>query len=125
MIKAKLTLPKLETKKVWFGLYGGHYDVIVFFKEKPVKNDEGYYCIHDNGGGQNSKAIGAMSLPDFYLLYPTADLREHTQQRDSKDTLGGRPMDIEIYDVFEMEITTAFNQWGDIYSFHANEDGWV
>jgi hypothetical protein len=36
MLQAKLTLPELQTKKVWVGLYGGHYDVIVFFKEKPT-----------------------------------------------------------------------------------------
>lgn len=114
MIKAKFTLPKLKTKKVWVGLYGGHYDVIVFFKEKPVLNDDEYYCIIDNKG----KALGSMSLTDFYTFYPDADMSACTRE-------DGRPKDVEIYELFEMEITTAFDQWGDMHSIECDEDGWI
>ena len=40
MIKAKYTHPPMQTKKVWAGLYGGHYSIIVFFKEKPKTKEE-------------------------------------------------------------------------------------
>lgn len=33
---AKYNPPKLSYKNVWAGIYGGHYDAIVFFKKKPI-----------------------------------------------------------------------------------------
>ena len=45
MIKAKYTHPPMETKTVWAGLYGGHYDIIVFFKEKPTPSEDEHNII--------------------------------------------------------------------------------
>jgi hypothetical protein len=127
MITAKLTLPELKTKTVWAGLYGGHYDVIVFFDKKPIKSE--FEHNHVKGDwydvGDNADLVcGSMCLGQFYELFPDADLREYTQQRESTDTLGGRPLEIEIPKVFEIEITTIFDKHDKMDSIQFHEDGW-
>ena len=118
MLQAKLTLPELQTKKVWVGLYGGHYDVIVFFKEKPTPFEDSteteiWYEMGDN----MEIAIGSMCLGQFYELYPNVDIKAYTQE-------DGRPLDIEIPEVFEMEITTIFDKNGFMETIQHHEDGW-
>jgi hypothetical protein len=102
--KAKLVLPKLETRKVWAGMYGGHYSVIVFFKEKPKLSKKPfhlsniingkYYDLYDN----KALTIGAMWLPDFERLYPNANV--------------GKPTNIEITKVFQLELEGVYNEFG-------------
>lgn len=121
MIKAKLTLPKLETKKLWAGMYGGHYDAIVFFKEKPIFTKDEHHrfnspwidCL-DN----KDLIIGCMDLGTFYLLFPDADISEYTQSN-------GRPLEIEITKVFKIELTTVFNKYGDMESYDFDLDSWI
>lgn len=127
MIKATYKHPPMQTKTVWAGLYGGHYDIIVFFSEKPVPNtrympgfDEGqeWYCCSEN----ETLIIGDMSLPDFYRCFPDADLRPYTQPREDQSTLGGRALEIEIPEVFQIEITTCFDEHGYMEQFKFKED---
>ena len=125
MIKATYIHPPMQTKVVWAGLYGGHYDIIVFFKEKPKpsaqehKYIEGeWYSCSDN----SDLIIGDMCLPDFYKCFPTADLRPYTQQREDTKTLGGRPFSIDIPEVFQIEITTCFDERGDMEGFRFSFD---
>jgi hypothetical protein len=133
MVKATFTIPKdkLKTIKVWAGMYGGHYDAIVFFKEKPElsektsmyvdSNDGHYYNCFDN----KDKIIGCMSLGQFYEYFPDADLRPYTQQREDTSTLGGRPLEVEVHEVFEMEITVMIDEHGDFDRLDFNLDGYV
>lgn len=136
MVKATFTIPKdkLKTIKVWAGMYGGHYDAIVFFKEKPElttqKHEHG--VLFDLGDGyyydcleNKDKIIGCMALGQFYEYFPDADLRPYTQQREDASTLGGRPLDIEITEVFEMEITVMVDEYGDFDNVDFDLDGWV
>jgi hypothetical protein len=32
-----MKLPRLRTRKVWLGAYGGHYDAVVVFHARPRK----------------------------------------------------------------------------------------
>lgn len=111
MLKATLTLPKFETKKVWAGLYGGHFDVIVFFRKKPkatfVERKVRYIdCLEEYN---NKNIIGDMFLGDFRVFYPDADLTPYTQS-------SGRPKAIEIpsEDIFQIELTTMWDDYGDM-----------
>jgi len=122
MIKGKITLPELQTKKLWAGIYGGHYDVIVFFKAKPEVSKEVHN--HIDGGkwydcfDNKDLIVGSMALDDFYTLFPDADISEYTQEN-------GRPMAIEIPEVFEIELTSVFDEHGDMEQFNFDLDGWV
>ena len=133
MIKATFTIPKkkLKTIKVWAGMYGGHYDAIVFFKEKPELSEEPCHHVEYNDGyyydcyDNKSKIIGCMELGQFYEYFPDADLRPHTQQREDTTTLGGRPLDVKISEVFEMELTVMIDEHGDADNLDFDLDGWV
>lgn len=113
MVIAKYKHPKLTTRKVWAGLYGGHYDVIVFFKEKP-KMVEGESYI--NPAENHDLIIGDMYLNDFYLVFPNADISKYTQDEN------GRPKEIEIPEVFEMKLTSYFDKDGDLGNIRFEAD---
>ena len=81
----------METKTVWAGLYGGHYDIIVFFKEEPTKKLEHATMGFEFFECDTDLIIGDMALCDFYKCFPNADLRPYTQPREDTTTLGGRP----------------------------------
>lgn len=119
MIKANFKV-KLETKVVWAGMYGGHYDVIVFFSKKPNLStvdtndfwDDMSDCKHIH-----KTVIGNMALEGFYELYPNADLSAHTQA-------DGRPKDIIILETFQIELTAPFDEYGNLLNIYTNEDEW-
>jgi hypothetical protein len=122
MIQATIKLPELQTKKLWAGMYGGHYDVIVFFKEKPTKTSKDEHNIIDFDWVEcienKDIIVGSMCLGQFYEIFPDADISEHTREDN-------RPMEIEIPEVFEIEITTVYDEWGHMVTFKFNEDGWI
>ena len=115
-IIAKLKMPTLQTKKVWYGLYGGHYSCIVFFSEKPKISDEPYYLPHIIDGyfydllDNEYVIIGCMWLEQFNELYPEAVV--------------GLPTHIHITEVFEMELECFFNDNGRITSYDFHADGY-
>lgn len=121
MKKGTITFPKLTTKVVWAGLYGGHYDVIVFFKEKPKPSTEDkshldigvWYDPWDD----TDNIVGAMCLQQFYEWFPMIDISEHTQEN-------GRPLSIEIEELIQMELTTMFDEWDTFPKVTFHEDGW-
>lgn len=115
--------PVLQTKTVWAGMYGGHYDVIVFFSKKPKKFSlrelkkhyfikdgnfpNGYYdCLHND-----DLIIGDMNLSDFLDLF-NVDLSQYLEN--------GRPKDTEIIEVFRLELTTVFDEHGQLPYFHVD-----
>jgi len=106
-------MPKLETKTVWVGIYGGHYDAIVFFNKKPKLSKETighsnirFYDCLDN----RDLIIGCMWYGDFKELFPDANL--------------GEAKDIEIPEVFKLKLRTY---WEDdkLKQINFNADGWV
>lgn len=119
--KAVMKMPKLETRKVWFGLYGGHYDVIVFFSEKPERIDDnttrsalhpnGYFCLLAN----EDVLAGAMWLGVFEEMFPDFDLGPYTTN--------GRPRDIEVSEVFEMKLTAMWDG-NKLKGMECHADGW-
>ena len=117
--EAVMRLPKLTTRKVWAGLYGGHRNVIVFFNEKPKRTavkdsrfDPPHYCCLEN----QDIIAGSMWLGDFKGLFPDFDLKPYL-------TSHGVPKEIEILEVFEMKLTAVWDGNGLRGSeFHA--DGW-
>jgi hypothetical protein len=116
MIKAKLKLPVLKTKTVWYGLYGGHYNCIVFFKTKPIKSDEPYYLPDVIDGkyydllDNKDLIIGCMWLNDFNVLFPGAKV--------------GKPKGIEVLQVHQMELTTMLDEDDKMYTLNFRADGY-
>ncbi len=100
MESAKLTLPRMKTKTVWCGTYGGHYNQIVFFSKKPVASTEEhnhisgvwYDCL-DN----KEIIVGDMGYEEFMELYPTANIPY--------------PTDIEVVVLTQIKITTIWEEW--------------
>lgn len=88
----------MGTKKVWAGMYGGHYSAIVFFLKLPFRSqdkDHGGFNgnWYDPGDSRNKDLVcGSMWLSDFKELYPDIDI--------------GEPKDIEITSLIQLELTT-------------------
>jgi len=128
MIKAAFTIPKkkLQTIKVWAGVYGGHYDIIVFFKSKPVPSKEEHNYIDGQWydcSENKDLIIGDMVLGQFKEYYPDAvkGLKPYLQD-DLNEPGDGRPMEVEIPEVFEMEITTMIDEYGDMEKIDFHTD---
>lgn len=116
IIKANLVMPKTKKKIVWAGIYGGHYNCIVFFKSKPALSKEDYRFESDTIHGKyydttenKDIKIGGMWLEQFEQLYPKANL--------------GKPKAIEIIEVFQIQIEGVFNKYGKLTSFEFHADG--
>lgn len=104
IVDAKIKFPKLSTKTVWAGVYGGHYDQIVFFSKKPVKSKDynvNLYDCYDN----KEIIIGDMGLGEFKELYPGADLSAFLDQ-------SGKPKDIEVVEVFQIRLEAMYDEYG-------------
>lgn len=112
MLVAKYKHPKMATKKVWVGMYGGHGDVIVFFTKKPKKNQYGEYSVI----APENKAVyfASMWLCEFLEVYPNVDLSQYLEN--------GRPKDIEITEVFQMKIEVSIDDWGQGRTIDYNAD---
>lgn len=108
---AKYVHPKTQTKKLWVGSYGGHYEALFFFKKKPKKtgclnDDTKYYCIIDN----KELVVGSMYLCDFEELYPDFDMNLL------------KPDDIEITNVFPIMFEAVYDSYGDLRDFKYNAE---
>ena len=108
---AKYKHPKTQTKKVWIGSYGGHYEALFIFKKKPKKTEElndgtKYYCIADN----QDLVIGSMYMCDFEILYPDFDMNLL------------KPENIEITKVFPIMFEAVYNKYGDLMDFKYNAE---
>ena len=118
MIKATFTI-KPETKVVWAGCYGGHYDIIVFFSSKPhdlkITPENSVNEFWDTLL-ECKNIIGNMALGDFYELYPDADISEYMQQNK-------RPKEVFISQLFELEMTGPFEKDGGMKNIPTNVDG--
>lgn len=126
MVKATLTPPNMKTLTVWAGLYGGHYDIIVFFKQKPTHrmdcNEEprknGMYVdlLEEQTDGN---ILADMATGTFETWFPNADLTEHTDRNNC-----GRPNDTEIRykDLFQMELTLPTDENGEPESINFHQD---
>lgn len=116
---AKFTLPKMTTKRVFIGAYGGHYDAVVIFGEKPrpsadthnIIKREWYDCL-DN----KESIIGCVELCEFERLFPGIDLAPILHR--------GRPREIEVTDIMEARLTACFDDYGKMSSFYFDLDGW-
>lgn len=114
-------IARLKTKKIWAGIYGGHYSIIVLFSKKPKRVSKkkllksywlpkdryptGYYdCL-----AQESIIIGDMELSSFQQMF-TLDLSRYLND--------GRPKDTEIIEVFQLELTAQFDEGGKLPCFH-------
>ncbi len=113
MIKATLTPPPMRTIRLWAGLYGGHYDIIVFFNKKPThrmtystdRDDQGKYVdVYEEKLSEN--VWSDMALDDFCKWFPHVDLTPYTQAN-------GRPKDTEVpyKDLFEIELTMPLDDF--------------
>lgn len=108
---AKYKHPKTQTKKLWVGSYGGHYDALFFFKKKPKKTGElndstKYYCIVDN----SNLVVGSMYLCDFAELYPDFDMGLL------------KPEHIEITKVFQIMFEAVYSPYGDLVDYKYNAE---
>jgi hypothetical protein len=120
MLIARYKHPKTKFKRVWVGMYGGHYDIIVFFKRKPKKSKEDYklidcikgkyYDCYDN----KDLIVGDMSLCDFEVLYPEVDLSPYLDN--------GRPKEIEITEVFQIKLEAVWDKYNTIEEYKMHID---
>lgn len=86
-------------KKVWVGYYYNHYNALVVFHTKPVKNKEGIYDTHDN-----RKCIaGTLFLEDFIELFPMADISSIVD----KNT--GNVIDTETKELLSFKMVAAWD----------------
>lgn len=119
MQKSTFNLPVLRPLKLWAGVYGGHYDIIVLFRTKPTRTEEtAKGVVIDCLAEAEADNIAAdMSLADFTDWFPGVDLSA-ILHRD------GRPKAIEIPadDLVEMELTLPCDERGriDTINFHAD-----
>jgi hypothetical protein len=124
MLKASLKPPPVRSIKLWAGLYGGHYDIIVFFKEKPTNRmsyeedtlPRGKYVdVYEEDRADN--VWSDMSLPDFQEWFPDVDLSRYTQPN-------GRPKDTEVpyKDLFEIELTMPLDEFDGPVTLHTDVD---
>jgi hypothetical protein len=119
MIKASFRPPKLTTKKVWAGLYGGHYDQIIFFKSKPVQAKEKHRFIEGKWYDcfeNKDLIIGDMSLGEFREYFPDADLTPYTEE--------GRPKAIDIPEVFALKLKAIWDKKGRLLSIGLASQDW-
>jgi len=120
VVKAEFQPPKLSIRKVWAGIYGGHYNCIVFFKSKPKLSkesygyewfDEKYIDMVDN----KDLTCGAMWYGDFEQLYPKAFLQ-------LKPIFERRR--IEIVEVFQIELEAVWDKYNELEKFEFRADGY-
>lgn len=114
MKKAIFKLPKMKTKIVWYGSYGGHYDCIIFFKKKPT-------MVESNS------------------IHYTEDEVDLVQESQDKNVLGGmwpqdfedltgikiKPSEIEITKVYKLELTAPWDEYGYLWGYSNDADGWI
>ena len=119
-IKAKLCPPKTSIKKVWAGIYGGHYDCIVFFKKKPKLSkeaygyewfDEKYIDMVEN----KDLTCGAMWYADFETLYPEAAIQIRPIFENRR---------IEIVEVFQIGLEAVWDKYNELERFEFRADGY-
>ena len=108
--------PPLKTITVWAGLYGGHYDCIILFDQQPTPSKEEHNYIEGTwyDCSENSeKIIASMELGQFKRCFPGAAkaLRPYLQD-DLSEPGDGRPMEIEIPEIFQMELQVPLDKDG-------------
>lgn len=112
---AKYKHPKTQTRKVWIGSYGGHYEALFIFKKKPKLTketygyewfDEKYYSIVEN----EDLVIGSMYLCDFEELYPDFDM----------DLI--KPEHIEITKVIPIIFEAVYDKYGNLVDYKYNAE---
>jgi hypothetical protein len=125
METASLKMPKISTKNIWFGIYGGHYDCITFFDRKPKKSKEDYNLIDVIKGKyydlleNKQKIVGTMYLSEFEELYPDFDLSFHLVEGNG----GMRPKAIEIIEVFQLKLQAYWDE-GKMRTINFDCEGW-
>lgn len=100
--------------KCWYGIYGGHYDVIVFFKNPPTHFEDDKIagnCVDMLAESENKNILGSMGLEDFLEM----------SGLDRKDFI---PPECEIVEVYEIEITAPFDNYGQMVTYSFDVDGW-
>lgn len=108
MKKAILRLPRLTTKKVWIGSYGGHFDIVVVFTKKPKKGkrgdwNEGWIAAYD----ENKDIVAGIFDRENFALWFDIDIV---------------PEDIEIRGVEQYELTAVWNEFGQIIGLYTEAD---
>lgn len=109
--KAKFTMPEMTAKTVWYGSYGGHYDCMVFFKEKPkLVNTHNYDgCVDLIEEGRQNNIIASMWPDEFTKLTGIEII----------------PEEIEIVKLHKIELTAPWDEDGRLWGYGNNADGWV
>jgi len=114
MESAILTIPKLITKKVWVGLYGGHYKCMVIFSKQPWMGSDGYVDIIDSD--INRLAIGSLEPTTFIEWFNvTGKLKDYLEN----------PKEVYIYDTMEIELTAPYDEWDKIAFYDGDMDDWT
>lgn len=109
-IIANYQRPLLTFKTVWAGAYGGHYDAIIFFKNKPKITS---YTTLDN------KTVGCMFLCDFQELYPKADISALLDPENNN-----RPFDIEVSNFIKIKLEGFWDEDGFLVDYNMHADGY-
>lgn len=112
MLKGIMRLPKLTTRHVWIGGYGGHYDALVIFHTKPVPSTKDsnyskgiwYDCL------DNEKNIAGCIEPDTFKELFGIDVSHVIEA-------------IEVTKLIEVRLTAVWDE-NRLVSFDFNLDGW-
>ncbi len=124
MLKGTLTPPAMKPVRLWAGLYGGHYDMIVFYREKPTRSDEDddrlvdTYAEHKAGNVFADMATGTFEawFPELY--------QQLIELRLVNPDNAGRPWDTEVRwtELFEVELTIPLDEDGEWEGLTVHDD---
>ena len=112
-ITAVFNIPKMKTKKVWIGGYGGHYEAIVIFNKKPVYSK----AEHNHIKGKwidlldNKENIAGCLSPCEFKKWFGVDVSKCIKA-------------IEPTELIEINITACFDKYNKLENCSFDLDGW-
>lgn len=108
--------PKLSVREVWIGYYWDHCNVIVIFKEKPVKGTEekGVYNTYDN----KKKIAGTIGMDQFMDLFPDLNISS------IRDKESGHVRDMETQKLIHCSLNAPFDEDGILETIDFHSDGY-
>ena len=127
ILSGSFTVPKLKAFALWAGLYGGHYDVIAFFRRKPTHFDRGDPGEPDTvdmlAESDAGNVFANMGTGDFQAWFP--DLFAQLGPPLIQDN--GRPNGIEICkaDLFRVRLSVPVDKAGNRLPLDFDVDGWT
>lgn len=102
-----IRFPKLSTRKVWVGAYGGHYDVITIYRKKPRLI---WLAFEDERSYSDEHLIGTFSTDTWDRWFGGIEILVEKGILDPENY--NRPFDTQVRKVAPLWITAPFDEHG-------------